>query len=174
MTEENTSNNNSGRTISFWDTDGTLAPLVEQAAHANRQKPSSLLYELVINHIDEYVEPDDLEPQKAEWLRLKKREIEEKYAKDLASDQKKQGTFVFFISSQIHDMLNKGADKSDVKKWLERQEKLFNHRGEMERYAHIRENIGEYYSAFDKYLTRARENGRGKFVEPELNGDENE
>lgn len=174
MNDENDENDTTGRSIGFWDPEGTLKPIIDEAAHVNRQKPSNLLYELVVNHIDEYVDPEELEEEKADWLKLQQREIEEKYAKDLAQDQKKQGTFVYFISSQIHDMLNKGADKDDVREWLERQKTLFQHRNSMGRYAHIYENIGDYYSAFDEYLTRMKDTGRGKFQEPELNEGEND
>jgi len=160
------------KSISFWDPKGTLDALLRDVAHDMRKKKSELIYEIVAENIHEYADYSNLSETKRRWIRDKQRQIEEQYAKDLANSQQKRNTFLHYISSQIHKQITRGADKSDLKDWIREQKPLFENRDLLERYQHVLNEPGLYFSAYNWWIQDNKEGRATAFQNPELDREE--
>lgn len=145
--------------ISAWDSDGTLKQLLSDAASGMRKTESELTYEIIAENIHKYIEYEELPEYKRRWVRMKQQQIEEQYAKDLANERQKRNTFIHYISSQIHRQIMRGAGMEQLSEWIKEQQPLFENRNDLERYEHILNEPGLYYSSYHKWQ-QAQSQGR--------------
>lgn len=163
---------NSGKSISFWDPEGTLKKLINDVAHDIGVKPSELVYEIVAENIHNYADYSELPDYKRRWIRQKQQEIEEQYIRDLANAQQKRNTFLHYISSQIHRQITRGADKEEIQAWTKEQKLLFENRELLERYQHVYDEPGLYFSAYNKWVRNNQQGGATKFIAPNKDHEE--
>lgn len=156
------------QSVSFWDNEGKLAALLDEIAHELRLSRSELLETIVAEHLHEYADPAEISETKKRWLNLKKQEIEEGYAKELAKYQKQRGTFINFIASQIHDMVLRGADWEEVKNWISEQRPLFQNRGLTERYEHVYKNPQQYFKSYSEWVRQNHDGSGTAYQAPKI------
>lgn len=156
----------SGKSVSFWDKDGRIYKILRDVAFSMNVKPSELVREMVVANIDSYAEWENLDKVKRKWIKHKQQEIEESYAKDLARAKKKRSTFINFICSQIYDMRLQGASEEEIKGWLEENKTLFENRNDLQRYEHIKNNVKDYYSAYNRWTQENKVNSSPVAFEP--------
>jgi len=155
-----------GTSVSFWDKSGILAHKIKRIANKRNEKPSELLRTLVVDNIDDY---EDVSDEFHEWLEIKREELNEQYARDIAKHRKKKGTFLNYVCSQIFEIKQKGGTDEQVRRYIQAQEPLFDNRDMSDRFQHMRDNPAKYYGAYKVY---ALNDGLEQFNPPELEGEQ--